>query len=466
MFMVWFLSGIVLIFVGFPHSSRQQRFEYLKPFTAEDMAIVKAPSATFKGRIELEKWGDRPVYRVYSGRKNQKVYDANTLKQLPVLTEQQAIDVVTDYTKTTVSKCTKLEKLDCWMPWSYYRPLLPFYKCELDDGLGSVVYVSSKSGLVVQRTTRKSRLLAFVGAIPHWIYIKQLRLQVQLWRDTVSVISLIGLLVCISGIVIGFIRLKRNKKGRINGLTPYKKNWYKWHHQLGFIFGSLVFTFMLSGLVSVTGISTCLVEKAPRLKKVWNQKVQTHHWDVKPLDVWQACHNSSGIRKMVWSTSMGESSWEVYRDSYQVAEIYKMKDGKVIQQSEVSENKLLSYGKRLLNNKAIKIAQVKEYSKYYQPSGMAYRPIPVYRLDVSGSHNHQIYVDPLTGKLLTEVDNNTRWRWWLYKAPHKFNFPWLVEHQVVRKTLLTIASVIGVFISFTGLMISLGKIKKRNNKVK
>jgi len=35
---------------------------------------------------------------------------------------------------------------------------------------GEQVYVSARNGEVVQHTTRETRLAAYIGAIPHWLY--------------------------------------------------------------------------------------------------------------------------------------------------------------------------------------------------------------------------------------------------------------------------------------------------------
>jgi hypothetical protein len=57
------------------------------------------------------------------------------------------------------------------------------------------VYVSQPTGEAVQDTTRRSRLGAYFGAIPHWIYFRQLRSNASLWTRVVIWLSGTGTLM-------------------------------------------------------------------------------------------------------------------------------------------------------------------------------------------------------------------------------------------------------------------------------
>ena len=55
MFLVWFASGIVLIFAGFPHASREERFLFLKPFSQSDFEHILPLPGPVNGSVELDK---------------------------------------------------------------------------------------------------------------------------------------------------------------------------------------------------------------------------------------------------------------------------------------------------------------------------------------------------------------------------------------------------------------------------
>ena len=65
---------------------------------------------------------------------------------------------------------------------------------------GEQLYVSARNGEVVQHTTRETRLAAYIGAIPHWLYWTPLRktgrqCDLVLHRAALVCAGLLGLLV-------------------------------------------------------------------------------------------------------------------------------------------------------------------------------------------------------------------------------------------------------------------------------
>ena len=62
---------------------------------------------------------------------------------------------------------------------------MPLYKFAVDDGAGTEVYVSPRTGEVRLVTTTKTRTLAWIATIPHWFYITPLRANQPLWYWTV-----------------------------------------------------------------------------------------------------------------------------------------------------------------------------------------------------------------------------------------------------------------------------------------
>ena len=65
------------------------------------------------------------------------------------------------------------EPVDQWTVYEGFQELKPLRKYSWPDG--EQVYVSGENGEVVQYTTRASRLGAYLGPIPHWLYFTPLR---------------------------------------------------------------------------------------------------------------------------------------------------------------------------------------------------------------------------------------------------------------------------------------------------
>jgi len=465
MFCIWFVSGIVLIYAGFPHASREDRFLFLKPFSQTDFEHILPLPDSVKGSVKLDKLNDTPVYRVSAGKKAQKIYNAETLQPIGNFSEELCKQEAQRFLDSSILKSVKINQLDQWMPWSYYQPLLPIYKFYMNDSRHTVLYMSSKTGTIVQQTDRKTRWLARIGAIPHWIYFRSLRLNVQHWNQVVIWISVIGLLTSISGIIAGIIRLNKRKKRKKNrSITPYKKFWYKWHHLAGFFFGLFVFTFLLSGLFSVVDFPDNNASKKQIFepRKLWDKGAKApvnsgHSFS----ELWQVLQNKNGVRKLEWGTSMGKPAWFVYYNNYQVPEVYIATRDTICRQQPYSLQQMKQRAALLFNDPSYSISVQSEFDNYYQSSGMFSRPLPVYKISWNNEAQNLMYISPGTGKVLSSFTRSTKIHRWLYQGLHKFNFQLLVEHNWLRKLLLIILSSGGIVLSFSGAVLSWKRIKRK-----
>jgi hypothetical protein len=465
MFVIWFLSGFVLIFAGFPHASREERFLHLSYLNKDDFESIQAPKG-FKGRVELEKLNGNPVYRVYNGRKAQKVYDARSLQPLGKYSKEDAVRLAQDFTGAKIDSVEKIDELDQWMPWSYYRPLLPMYKCHMDDDAHTRIYVSEVSGSIVQETTRKSRWLGRIGAIPHWIYFKSLRIKVTLWSKVVTWVSALGVLVSLSGIIAGFIRLRRrNRHEKWGQLTFYKKFWHKWHHLTGFFFGLFVFAFMLSGMISVTDIPHWMIARHNKKsgKRIWNQKLELDQHAVVDFNkFWEAADNGTPIRKVAFKTVHNKPSFWVYRDQFRNPDVYIVNQDTVIAKAKYDKEEIINWCKNVMPEAVYQLEQQNEYDAYYQISGMWNRPLPVWQLNVEDKDNTRMYINAETGEVVKSITDKDRWRRWLYRSLHTFDFPYLKKHDWLRKALLLFLSLGGTVVSISGLVLGLKWIQRKS----
>ncbi|MCW3787123.1 PepSY domain-containing protein [Plebeiibacterium sediminum] len=449
MCLIWFLTGIVLIFTGYPHASREKRFLHLETFSPQEIQNLQAPDSSFKGSVELEKYLGQPVYRVSSGRKTQKVYNAQTLEPLKAFTIDQADQLASSYTQSTSHKISISNQLDQWVPWSYYKTLLPFYKCYMNDDAHSVVYVSQKTGSIIQKTTRKERWIAYFSAIPHWVYFVSLRNQMGLWKTIMIILSVLGLLASISGIAVGIYRKKKNR------ITPFKKFNYKWHHIFGYFFGVFVFTFILSGLISITNIPDWMVGISRKEKITWDQKLDlTKSKSIAPSAIYKAIKNKEGIRKIEWKTIFNTPYYLVYYNDYQVPEAYFLKNGSVQPANEYELSAIKKQAQEKFGKYNPEVSIRKGYDNYYSSNAMLYIPQIAYKVVLNDDAKTWLYINPQTGEEILRYNKNKRVRRWLYRALHTFNFQFLKEMDWLRKTLLIIVSIAGIIICYTGLILS------------
>ncbi len=463
MFVIWFLSGIVLIFQGFPHASRKDRFMHLKTFQPQQFDSLKAPLPTFKGKTALELSFGKPVYRVSGGRKAQDIFDAQTLQPITSFSQAQAESLATDFAKSSIKEVTIQNDLSQWIPWSYYEPILPFYKCTMNDKEHSVLYISKKTGTIVQRTTLKKRIAAWFGAIPHWIYLVQLRRHVDAWSWVIILLASIGIVVSISGIVVGIYRKKKK------GITPYKKFWFKWHHWFGYFFGIFVFTFILSGLFSMISIPNWMVgvngDKTVSIRWNQNPKIDASK-NITPREIVAALEKKEEIRKIEWQTIFDTPTYFIYYNDYQRAEVYHLKNNQVVKAPRFTLEAIQQKANALFPKLDPQVTVQKGYDSYYRGSAMYYLPTPAYKIEFNDERKTWLYINPDTGKRVGRYTKNSRLGRWLYSALHNFSFPFLRGHNTLRIVLLIIVSIFGLIISVSGLVLSKRFFKPKRKKRK
>ncbi len=137
---------------------------------------------------------------------------------------------------------------DQWTVADGYARDRPLYQFALGDAAGTHVYVSSTSGAVVLSTDRTQRFWNYLGAVPHWLYFAGLRARPELWTNIVIYASLFGSFLVAAGLFIGirqWLRARRAKRW-----SPYR-GFMWWHHVPGLVFGTLLLTWTISGLLTM-----------------------------------------------------------------------------------------------------------------------------------------------------------------------------------------------------------------------
>jgi len=168
LFVVWFFSGIGMMYSrGMPRLTPQLRLERLAAIDISKVHLSAADAAAKAGgskapnRVVLLMIMDRPAYRFAT-----KTVFAETGDVMTSIGTNDALRVAAEFTKLRedqlhVSLQTAVDQ------WTLsQRRQLPLYRVLVDDPAGTVLYISPQSAEVVVLTTRASRALAWVSAIP------------------------------------------------------------------------------------------------------------------------------------------------------------------------------------------------------------------------------------------------------------------------------------------------------------
>ena len=197
LFVLWFVSGIVMMYWSFPAVEASDRLERLPVLNPDRIKVSAASAAASTGRdlpagqVRLTSFDGRPAWRL-GGRGGWSMVFADDGTPADVVDDALIERAASAWARRPVSEATRelVEEVDQWTVGSNLRNLRPLYKYSFSDG--QQVYINGNTAEVVQYTTPSSRFWAYLGAIPHWMYFTPLRKHQPQWFKFVVWTSLIG----------------------------------------------------------------------------------------------------------------------------------------------------------------------------------------------------------------------------------------------------------------------------------
>lgn len=256
LFAMWFVSGAVMIFVPYPRLTQEERLSRapavdLSAVRLSPVEAVAASGIADPARIRLGTGAHGPVYLIEPGKGPVVTVNAAEGTPMPSLTGAEAAAVASAFAARPAAAVEGPFDCDVWVVHQRYDSRRPFWRVEMNDLAGTEIYVSARSGEVVQRTDRGQRLWNWAGSVLHWVYIVPLRRHHVLWSDMLWGLSWVGIALAVSGIGVGVLRSAKalTIPGRTT-LTVFRGQ-HRHHHLFGLGAGLFTLTWMVSGLLAV-----------------------------------------------------------------------------------------------------------------------------------------------------------------------------------------------------------------------
>ena len=259
MFLVWTLSGVVLMYYGHPQITTGERLLRLEPINFSTATVTPAEAAAKAGikpyRVRLSMYNGRPVYRltrVSIG--NWATVYADTGEVLPRMGREQALSWMKQFAPeyaSTMSYDAYLAGPDEFTRIPTLAGFAPLHRIAMNDPAGTEYYISEKSNEIVQKTERRGRFLAISGYVLHNLFFFRQR---AWWTPMLDFIAWTAMLMVVTGIAVGVWRVALRPRFRHKGAvsyTPYS-GWMKWHHYAGLIFGLFSISWILSGMIPIS----------------------------------------------------------------------------------------------------------------------------------------------------------------------------------------------------------------------
>ena len=458
----WCVSGIVLIYHGYPRVGPDQRLprqEVLDSARLEPMQGLwkRLPEDVLGKNLTLNNPYGRPVFHYGRWRDVEDVYMDSTYA-LPAntypLCEEHARLWCPNH---RIERVDTMYKLDVWIPFGQLKRDLPIYAFYYDGPEHYRLYVSSRTGDILHFSSWEQRAWAWIGAIPHWLYITSIRQNMQSWDALLYWSTLISMIMCITGAVLGVRAYWLNRrKGFLH--SPYKKRWFKWHHITGFFFGIFLFMWLFSAWapMSSTFSRLFLVEKGEgKAFRAVASVGKSLSADAYRLDYRTAIatvtREHGAVKEIMWG-------------SYQDIPLYKVRtvdslytidaSADTFRQFRVTEEMIYAAVEKLAGDSIrYSITKMNEYDHYYISRRKGRLPLPVYKVTMETKGN-DVYYYNLESETPQHYDDNGRWRRWTFRGLHRLDFKFLLDRPVLWTVVMWTLLLGCTFVSLSGIILS------------
>lgn len=440
LFAMWFISGLVMIYVGFPALTDAERRALLPVIDGQQVRLSPSDALAAAGQeewprsLKLEMLREEPVYRITGWNNERLVVSARDGRRIETVDAATAIAIAG-------GGSASLEDRDQWSVTTRYDPLRPFHLVSRGDAAGTQLYVSSRTGEIALDTTRSERFWNWLGSVPHWIYPTVLRRDAALWTDVVLWISGVCILVAVSGIWIGIQRLRVRRRYSNGAMSPYS-GWMWWHHWAGVAGSLFLLAWIVSGWLSMnpnqwfSGRNT----DAAALQRFAGHAAADFPVSVEPA-------TDAVEMRFLWIG--GQPLVVQYRrDNSAVGEALPTA------QIFVAATQLLPQAKPVLQT-------VLTHEDDYWYSHHTPRMLPVLRIGFDDAGSTVFYVDPLSGDILMRLDDSRRGYRWLFSALHSLDFQVLRHAPPAWKATIWILSLLGLGVSVSGIVIGWRHLRRK-----
>ena len=449
LFAMWFASGAVMLFRPFPALTEAQRFSCLEPIDLASAAV----HPSILERASTERTSSLRMTSL-TGRVVVHVHGSQVIESYWADTGGGPIDVDAAHARRVVQRCEPSQVLaqqtiidDQWTVHEAFSGHRPLHKVRVDDRRGTVLYVSSRTGEVVQRTNRALRAWSQVGSVPHWIYFTAIRRHWVVWDALVWWVASAGTLGVCAGLVLGLLRWRRSAHSRV---SPYRGAMY-WHHVSGLGLGLIVLAWILSGALSMDH-GRLFSTDAPTARQR-RLVAGTERFEGDPR-VLVSGPPAEPPREIEWlrvagrpylAVRTGPATQRIAATGQGARAASAALPGTVFAAVQAS----LVPGARLTEHRVLRA-----YDRHYYGRDHAPRPLPILRLRYDDPAATWLHIDLTTGAILERIDASRRaYRFW-FNALHSHDLPWMLDRPVLRRTWMVILCMAGFLFSCNGVWVA------------
>jgi hypothetical protein len=448
-FIVWFVSGVGMMYAGaMPTLSPEERLARMPAIDWNRVRLTPADAAeraSLKrggGRVVLLTVNGRPVYRFTGG--GRTTVTADTGDVVDDATEADALVIAARFMnldRAALRHAGVLTEPDQWTIGN--RRQMPLHKILASDAARTELYVSEPLSEVAVVTTRRTRVIAWLSAIPHWLYFESLRRNDALWRQVILWTSGVGSVLALIGLVLGIVQARTQYAGLM-----------RWHYVSGVVFGIFTLTWVLSGLLSMQPWDWTTTEggSGAGLRQAFTGRpLNLASFTLPDAAAWSQALGGRPAKEVEFVNVQGEPHYLVR--GVEEKPVLMTVQPIAVRTALFPVDSLLSRFRE--GNPEAPIVEselLTAYDSYYY-SRNPRAPLPVLRVKVDDPDATWFYIDPRLSQPVARFSRRERIERWIYHGFHSLDFAFWYDRRPLWDigvlTLLaggTVSSVVGFYI--------------------
>ncbi|MCY1168326.1 MAG: PepSY domain-containing protein [Pseudomonadota bacterium] len=468
LFVLWFVSGLVMLHVRFPTLTQQERLQQL---TAMDLGSIRVSPRDALERVGVvnprsvvleERGGEAGhlVWRILDQRGGHHVVSASNPSASNAPFSPADGRVVAQAFGKASARYIETKERDQWTmpnagPFDKARPL---HRFALDDAARTELYISAKTGEVVRDTNAYERGWTTFGTLLHYYTYGPIRQYPDFWRQLVLWTSGIAMFVAASGLIVGTLRVRIRRRYRSTAsVTPYR-GWMAWHHVLGLVGGITILTWVFSGWFSM-GPNKWLSYQTP-------STLPARFAQAQPVFL----HGLESLQQMAASNQAVKAIEAGWYDGHPVWTLFdgagsrRTVDAISGEPISVRREALLKATAAAYPSARVEDARLLTEADFYWYSRHAAPVLPVWRIKLADPASTWLHVDAVSGRLLTTSTSDSRLRRWLFNGLHSFDFPFFMKTPLWYLTIWAL-SLTGLAASVSGVVIGWRRLRRPGQSV-
>lgn len=455
---LWCLSGFIMMYKPYPELSREESLALMNELDLTDCCTAisgQGLDETAYSEFQVQMLDSLPVLHLTGEDGRLVTLDLYHQRLFYSVQERFAEKIAGSFSAARAYPDSQLLgeiHNDQWTVYGAYNPHRPLYHLAANDDVGTQWYMSSRTGEVIQLTTREQRIWGFLGAVIHWLYPTMLREKVLLWSQTVIWLTVGSIFLTCTGLYFGLRQYKNRNNGR---KSPY---WglSRWHHYAGLSFGVLTFTWVLSGLFSMQPWG--LMEGEGAQTEAELLKGGTLQWqEVNALlPRLPAMNLPADTVKIEGRLLQGQLAlYSVRRNGDKLRF-----DTSDLTPKSLDETKLQALAAQLSPMGQPVAAELITSEDGYYFNHHEQVQLPAFRVIANDGKQTRYYLDPVSGEILDKIDTRDKWYRWLHYGLHRGDFTRFLRSRPIWDILMWTFMLGVTAVCITGMLMGFRRISR------